>query len=178
MNKKLAAGAAALLLCGGLWFLFSAPEEGTGTDNVPVPAMEFSDTEVHEMENGNIVWKMNVGHATLDADKNTMHFTDVDGYFKNDDMELTLKARSGMAKRQERLLYLEGDVEGQTSDGAVLHAENLTYDGTTNQLSTDRFFTVEKDGKILSADSFTADRILQMIEARGNARLADKEEAE
>lgn len=69
-------------------------------------------------------------------------------------------------------------MEGQTSDGAVLHAENLTYDGKTNQLSTDRFFTVEKDGKILSADSFTADRILQMIEARGNARLADKEEAE
>ena len=178
MNKKLAAGAAALLLCGGLWFLFSAPEEGTGTDNVPVPAMEFSDTEVHEMENGNIVWKINVGHATLEADKNTMHFTDVDGYFQNDDMELTLKARSGMAKRQEHLLYLEGDVEGQTSDGAVLHAENLTYDGKTNQLSTDQFFTVEKDGKILSADSFTADRILQMIEARGNARLADKEEAE
>ncbi len=174
MNKKLAAGAAALVLCGGLWFFFSGPEE-TGETAAPTPAMEFSDTELHELEGGKIVWKMNVGHAAIDADKNTMHFTDVDGYFKNDDVELTLKAKSGMAKRQERLLYLEGDVEGRTSDGAVLHAANLTYDGMTNRLSTDQFFTVEKDGKILSADSFVADRILQTIEARGNARLADKE---
>ncbi len=176
MNKRLTIriAAAALVVCGGLWFLYSEP--GGGSTETPGPAMEFSDSELHELENGRIVWKMNVGRASIDPDKNTMHFTDVDGYFKNEDVELTLKAKTGMAKRQEKLLYLEGDVVGQTSDGAVLHAENLSYDGKTGKLSTDQFFTVEKDGKILSADSFVADRILQTIEARGNARLAEKED--
>ncbi len=175
MNKKLLIrAAAALAVCGGLWFFFS-PSEDAG-ESASGPAMEFSDSELHELENGQIVWKLNVGHAALDADKNTMRFTDVDGYFRNEDVELTLKADKGSAKRLEKQLYLEGNVVGTTTDGAVLHADNLTYDGQTNRLSTDAHFTVEKDGKILSADSFVADRILQTIEARGHARLADKED--
>lgn len=175
MNKKLRIGiAAAAVVCGGLWFFLSPSEEaGEGASG---PVMEFSDSELHELEDGQIVWKLDVGHAAIDADRNTMRFTDVKGYFKNKDVELTLTADSGTAKRMEKQLYLEGNVVGTTTDGAVLHADNLTYDGPTGRLSTDKFFTVEKDGKILTADSFVADRILQTIEARGNARLADKED--
>lgn len=36
-------------------------------------------------------------------------------------------------------------------------------------------FNAEKDGRILTADSFTADRVLEKIVAKGHAKLADKE---
>ena len=35
-----------------------------------------------------------------------------------------------------------------------------------------------KDGRVLTADSFTADRVLEKITAKGHARLADKEDAQ
>lgn len=168
------AAVAAVVLVGG-WLFLSGPDEAEPGAK-PAPLMEFSGSELHEMDNNEVVWKLNVGHAVLEGDRNTMNFTDVDGYFRDKDRELTLTADRGTAKRNEKLLYIEGNVVGRTSDGAVLYAENLTYDGMTGRLSTDAFFTVERDGRVLTADSFVADRILQTVEARGNARLADKED--
>ena len=66
-------------------------------------------------------------------------------------------------------------IEGKTKDGLILYAKNLTYDGKKQVLSTDCSFTAEKDGRILTADSFTADRVLEKIVAKGHAKLADKE---
>lgn len=176
MNKRNILLAGILLAgAGGLYALFGGGGSGpAGTGGVPAVSMEFSDTELHETRDGETVWTIRVGHAAMDADKNTIRLTDVDGYFKNESLELHLTAKSGIAKRKEKTLYLEGDVVGRTSDGAVLQAQNLSYDGMKEILSTDQFFTVEKDGRILSADSFTADRILQEIEARGHARLEEK----
>ena len=62
-------------------------------------------------------------------------------------------------------------------DGLVLYAKNLTYDGKTQILSTDQFFTAEKDNRVLTGDSFTGDRVLQQLTAKGHAKLADKEDA-
>lgn len=173
-RKGVIIAAVLLALAAGLYFLFGSGGLGPEIGSV---GMEFSGSELHETKDGKAVWSLKVGHATLDADRNTAHFTDVDGYFKNDSIELRLTAKTGMAKRNEKTLYLEGDVVGTTTDGAVLHAKNLSYDGKKEILSTDQFFTVEKDGKILSADSFTADRILQEIVAKGHAKLETKEEA-
>lgn len=175
MNTKLAirAAVAVLVVAGAVWLYMPG---GSGPGGSSAPLMEFSGSEIHEMEDGEVVWKLNVGHAVIEGDRNTMNFTDVDGYFRDDNKELTLTAKRGTARRNEKLLYIEGDVVGKTSDGAVLHAKNLTYDGKTGRLSSDAFFTVEKDGRILSADSFVADRVLQTVEARGNARLAEKED--
>lgn len=177
MNKRWAMGAAVLAVMAGLYFLFAEPGGGEKSA-VSVPAMEFSDSEIHEMQDGQVVWKLKAGHVALGADKNTAQLTDIEGYFKNEDMELQIQAERGEAKRAEKTLYLEGNIEGRTADGAVLHAENLTYDGKTGRLSSSSRFTAEKDGKILTADSFIADRVLQRIEARGNARLAEKGDAQ
>lgn len=81
-----------------------------------------------------------------------------------------------MLKKDEQLVYLDGDIDGQTKDGLILSAKNLTYDGKKQILSTDRAFKVEKDGRVLTADSFTADRVLEKITAKGHAKLSDKED--
>lgn len=70
----------------------------------------------------------------------------------------------------------EGNVEGYGRDGEELYAENLTYDGNKDILSTDKA-VVKKDGKVLTADEFDADRVLQKITARGHAKLAEEEGA-
>lgn len=164
-----------LLLIGSIYlFLTSGIEEAP--EGSAAPVMEFSDTELHETKDGKLVWQMQVAHIEMDADKNTANLSGVTGYFKNEDIELQLKADKGKARRNEKMLYLEGNIEGTTTDGAVLYAENLTYDGKTGKLSTDKSFVLDKDGKELTADSFTADRVLQQVEAKGHARLKEKEE--
>lgn len=177
MNKKFLIPAVIGLVIIGIYFLFRDDMAGdAGKQGPSVPAMEFSGTEMHEVENGKETWRLSVGHVKMTADQNTAELEDIDGYFKNETVELRLKAKRGIAKRAEKSLYLEGEVTGTTTDGAVLHAENLTYDGKTGILSTDKAFTVEKGDHILSADSFTADRILQKIEAKGHAVLKEKGE--
>ena len=63
--------------------------------------------------------------------------------------------------------------QSQSSDYAAFHCS-----GNTDILSTDEFFAAEKDGRVLTAESFTADRVLEKITAKGHARLADKEDAQ
>lgn len=176
MSKRSLLIAALVVLVGISLYFFLNEEGGVPGEEGSAPAvMEFSNSELHETQNGDTVWKLNVEHITLDANKNTAHLTGIEGYFKNKDIELNLKADKGVADRGKQTLYLEGHVEGTTTDGAVLHAENLTYDGKTQKLSTDKAFIAEKDGKILTADSFNADRVLQTIQAKGHAHLRDKE---
>lgn len=178
MNKKAGIVLALLLLFIGSIYLFLTSGIEETPEGSAAPVMEFSDTELHETKDGQLVWQMQVSHIAMDADKNTAKLTGITGYFKNGDVELHLKADKGRARRVEKTLYLEGHVEGTTTDGAVLYAENLTYDGKTEKLSTDRSFILDKDGKELTADSFTADRILQQVEAKGHAKLIEKEKAQ
>ena len=102
--------------------------------------------------------------------------------FHNSDMketkdgdELHLKADRGRVDRSTKIIYIEGNVEGYGKEGEELYAENLTYDGNKDILSTDKAFVAKKDGKVLTADRFEADRVIQKITARGHAKLADEE---
>ena len=98
----------------------------------------------------------------------------MEGYFKNNQGELTIKADNGTVHRKDKTVTLTGTVHGTTKDGAVLDADNLKYDGKTQILSTDKQFTLVKDGKVLTADTFTADRVLQVVTAKGHASLKEK----
>ena len=139
-----------LLAVLGIYFLFKDDHHEKGSAKSDGPAMEFSNIEMKEDKDGQSVWRIK---AKLNADQ-------------------------GHYDRKQKKVHVEGHVEGTSSDGMVLHAKNLTYDGHTDILSTDEFFTAEKDGRVLTADSFTADRVLEKITAKGHARLADKEDAQ
>lgn len=182
MNKHwqtLAVIAAVILLACGIYLLFadSPSEKGNASSKQSDNAVaEFSNSTMKEDKDGKPVWRLTAEHVSISQDKNTARLTGITGYFQNDEIKLSLKAKEGVLDRAKKTVRLEGTIEASTADGAVLHAENLTYDGNKDILSTDKAFTAERDGKILTADSFTADRVLQEIRAKGHARLRDKEE--
>ena len=159
----------------GIGFLFRE-NFGFGKAGVDVPIMELSNSEMQESQKGEIIWKIKAGRVTLGADKNTATLEDVDGYFKDKNGELSIKAKTGHISRNEKSVYLEGDVRGKTADGVELSAENLTYDGKTQKLFTDKHFIIKQNGHELSADSFEADRVLETLKAKGHARLRTLEE--
>ncbi len=176
-KKNLLIIAVVLLVALGIYFLFKDDHSNIETQgNTQSPAMEFNNIEMKEDKDGKAVWRLKAGYVAMSRDKNHADMKDIDGYFKKDDQELYLKADKGWYDRKEKKIYIEGHVEGHTGDGLILHAENLTYDGNTEILSSDTFFTAEKDGRVLSADSFTGDRVLEKLTAKGHAKLADKEE--
>ncbi len=172
----LIAGLIILLVISGLYFLFKEDEDISKAGGEPKQLMEFSDIDLNEEKDGKVIWNLKVQHVKIENNRNVVHLTGIDGFFANEENELKITAKEGLMKRNEQLIYLEGEVEGKTKDGLILHAKNLTYDGNKQILSTDRSFVAEKDGRILTADSFTADRVLEKIVAKGNARLADKED--
>lgn len=180
MNKNVKLGLiglVVLLLVFGIYFLFKddAPRQ-EGESGKSSTAMEFSNIEMKEDQAGKSVWKIKAKHVTMSQDKNTAQLEGLEGTFLKDGDELHLTADTGTLNRKEKTVYIEGHVEGKSSDGMVLHAKNLTYDGKTEKLSTDQAFVAEKDGKILTADSFVGDRVLQQLTAKGHAKLAEKEE--
>lgn len=180
MNKNVKLGLiglVVLLLVAGIYFLFKddAPRS-QGENGKSSTAMEFSNIEMKEDQNGKSVWKIKAKHVSMSQDKNTAELEGLEGTFLKDGDELHLSADKGKLNRKEKTVYVEGHVEGKNSDGMVFHAKNLTYNGKTEKLSTDQAFVAEKDGKILTADSFEGDRVLQQLTAKGHAKLADKEE--
>ncbi len=168
-RTKMIIGAAALL-CLGLFLLFGGGN-WFGKPEVTVPVMELSNSEMQETQGGKVIWKLKAERVSIGADKNSATMENVEGYFKNEDTEFTLKAKTGRVLRKEQWVYLEGEVRGKTKDGAELSAENLTYDGKAQKLSTDKYFVLTKDGRELTADSFIADRVLERVEAKGHAKL-------
>lgn len=177
-NAKLGLiGLVILLLVAGIYFLFKddAPR-GDGENGTSSTAMEFSNIEMKEDQGGRSVWRIKAKHVSMSRDKNTAELEGLEGTFIKDGDELHLTADIGKLNRKEKTVYIEGHVEGKSSDGMILHAKNLTYDGKTEELSTDQAFVAEKDGKVLTADSFVGDRVLQQLTAKGHAKLADKEE--
>lgn len=168
----------AVLVIGlGIFWLFRGGD-WTGKPTGAAPLMVLSGSEVQETQDGKVVWRLKAGRVTVGGDKDTATLEDVDGYFKDKDTEFSIKAKTGRVVRSERLVYLEGEVRGKMSDGTALSAENLTYDGKTNKLSSDRPFVLIRDGYELTADSFKADRVLETLQAKGHAKLRQSEPKE
>lgn len=166
-----------LLVALAYYLLFS----GTGTDQKQTPppsAMEFDNLDLKEETDGQLVWKLKAAHVKMDNDKNTIRMDGVEIYFSKDGNELHVTGDSGMLKQKEKTVDITGHVEGKTADGMIYRGDNIHYDGKTQILSSDRHFSAERNGRVLTAESFKADRILERIEAKGNARLADKEGGE
>ncbi len=161
---------AVLAVCFGIFLLFNGGK-WFGKQEITVPIMELSNSEMQETQGGKVIWKLKAERVSIGADKNSATMENVEGYFKDEEMEFSLKAKTGRVLRNEKQVYLEGEVRGKTKDGAELSAENLMYDGKTQKLSTDKHFILTKDGRELTADSFEADRVLELVEAKGHAKL-------
>lgn len=164
-----------VLITLGVYILFKGDGNSVFTGDDTTQAMEFNDINLNEEKDGKVIWNLKARHVKMESDRNTAYLTDIEGFFAEDGNELSIKAKKGIIKRAEQTVNLEGDIEGKTKDGLIFYAKNLTYDGKKQVLSTDCSFTAEKDGRILTADSFTADRVLEKIVAKGHAKLADKE---
>ena len=165
-----------LLLVLGIYFLFKDDHASESGGSSSVTTMEFSNIELKEDQEGKPTWRLKAKHVIMSKDKNSAEMEGIDGYFIKDGNKLSLTADKGTYSRKDQKVYIEGHVEGESSDGLILHAENLTYDGKKQILSTDKFFTAEKDGRVLTADSFTGDRVLEKLTAKGHAKLAEKED--
>lgn len=177
-NRNLILAAVLILLVAvGIYFLFKDDNKGMNAASSTGPSIEFHNSDVKETKDGKIVWRFKAGHATVSKNQNDVNMEQVEGYFMKDGDELHLKADKGKIDRAAKTIYIEGSVEGYGKDGEELYAENLTYDGNKEILSTDKAFIVKKDGKVLTADAFDADRVLQKITARGHAKLAEEEGA-
>jgi LPS export ABC transporter protein LptC len=177
-NRNLILAAVLILLVAvGIYFLFKDDNKGMNAASSAGPSIEFHNSDVQETKDGKIVWRFKAGHATVSKNQNDVNMEQVEGYFMKDGDELHLKADKGKIDRAAKTIYIEGNVEGYGKDGEELYAENLTYDGNKEILSTDKAFIVKKDGKVLTADAFDADRVLQKITARGHAKLAEEEGA-
>lgn len=165
-----------LLIALGIYFLFKDDTKNMNQAGSSSAAMSFKNIDMTESKDGQLIYRFKAKDVNMSRDQNEILLTGVEGsYFKDGD-ELHLVGDRGKIDRKKKTVYIEGNVHGTNKAGEELYAENLTYDGNKEILSTDKFFTATKDHKVLTGDSFTADRIIQVITAKGHAKLADKED--
>lgn len=157
----------------GLYFLFADDVARRNAASSDQSRVVINDMDMREEKNGEIIWYLKADRVTLDANKQQAHLEQVEGYFKNGKDELKITAKNGLVDREKKTVHLEGEVKGRTNDGAVLTSPLLDYDSTKQILSSSKPFRLERDGKVLTADSFTADRILEEVKAKGHAKLAE-----
>ena len=177
-QKTMLIAAVVFLIALGIYFLFKDDHTAMNKTSSSSTAMEFDNMDLKESKDGKIIWRLKAAHAAVSADKNIVTMNGVEGYFAKDGKEFHISGDKGRIDRKAKTVYMEGNVEGKTGDGDTLNAENLTYDGGKDVLSTDKPFKAVKDGKILTADSFNADRVIEKVTAKGHAKLTDKEDAE
>jgi len=159
----------------GLYLLFETPADVMTPLSEAEAAMEFDNSDMSEEKDGKTLWRIKADHVRIESNKNIIHLTGVKAFWADGDNEFRITAKKGIYNKKKQTVYVEGNVVGKTRDGLVLHSKNLTYNLKTQILSTDKFFTAEKDNRVLTGNSFTADRVMRIITAKGNAKLADKE---
>lgn len=159
------------LLCLGIFFLFhdSHPSDSASSSSYA----QFNNIDLNETKNGQIVWKLHVKHVEMSPDRNNVNLQGIEGYFKNGNTELQLTAPSGKVDRKAQILVLNGDVECTSKDGMDFHGKDVTYNGKKEILSSQKAFTAYRDNKVLTGDSFEADRVMQKVKAMGHAVLKD-----
>lgn len=173
-KRKIFIAAIIAVICIGVYLLFRGNGIGSNHSKESEFAIEFKDSELKEERNGELVWKLRAGNVNIDKDKNILNIKDAECVFNDKGISLDIRADTATFNKKDNILYLEGSIEGHSSDGTKVSAKKLIYDGKTEILSSDQQFFVEKDGKQLTADSFTADRVLNIVKAKGNARLTDR----
>lgn len=172
-KKKIWITALIAIICIGIYLLFG--NDGIGKHSSEADfAIEFKGTEIKEERNGELIWKLKADHVNIDKDKNILNVKGVECVFHDKGVSLDIHADIATFNKKDNILYLEGSIDGKTSEGTSVNAKKLKYDGKTEILSSDSKFFVEKDGYKLKADSFTADRVLNVIKAKGNASLTDR----
>lgn len=163
-----------VIICIGIYLLFRKDGFEFKHSKEAEFAIEFKGTELKEERDGKLIWKLKADRVNIDKDKNVMSIEGAECIFNDNGMSLDVNADSAIFNKNENVLYLKGSIKGHSDDGTSIKAENLKYESKTGILSSDRPFFIEKDGHKLTADSFTADRILKTVKAKGNASLTDR----
>lgn len=176
MNKKWILIGLVLALVLGIFFLFRDNHGTNKKATTDTPLVEFENIDIKEDKNGEPIWRIKADHVTMSQDKNNIEMQGVMAYFIKDGNRMEVKADKGKVDRKEQKVYLEGNIHGKNGDGLEVTAENLTYKGDTQILSTDKTFAATKDNHVLTADSFEGDRVLQKLTAKGHAKLSEKED--
>ena len=89
-------------MAAGVYFLFQgdeAEQKGAAPDDAIVT---FSNMDMREEAKGQVVWYLKAANVKIDADKDTAHLKNVEGYFKNNQGEMTINAYNGTLNRKEK----------------------------------------------------------------------------
>lgn len=167
-------GAGAVILTGlTIWAIATVPEISQQTDEPSGPrVMSYADNTLSEERDGRTVWKMTAEKVNVDIDTNDTGMTKIDGtFYAEDGRTLTLQAEEGRMDSKTRDIVLTGGIEAATSDGAHLHARQLTWTAAEGML------TAEGDAELVRDDiRATGDRIVstdgfQKFSIFGNAHI-------
>ena len=167
-------GAGAVILTGlTIWAIATVPEISQQTDEPSGPrVMSYADNTLSEERDGRTVWKMTAEKVNVDIDTNDTGMTKIDGtFYAEDGRTLTLQAEEGRMDSKTRDIVLTGAIEAATSDGAHLHARQLTWTAAEGMLTAEGDAELVRDDiratgdRIVSTDNFQRFRVI------GNAHI-------
>ena len=150
----------------------STPKASEGTQQ-NTGLVEFSGAFLEEKKDGKPIWKLAAKKIMMDPVKKKVYLTDFNGVFIDEKgTELTLTAPEGVADQNTKQIILKGEIIGKSSDGTVLKAVNLQFDGMKNIVTATDGFTITKNDTVITGNKLNADVALELITATGNAKIS------
>lgn len=175
MNKqKLLIGLAALLfVCVIVWAVRTVPEapaqQPLETDS---KTMTYDNNTIKEEKDGKVLWELTSESMTVDVETKDVEMENLTGTFYGDDGRTAkLTAKHGTYADSSKDITIDEDVNIQTSDGAALTCDKLTWSDTEGKLTADGNAYIKHEDMEARADAIESTNLFHHFKAIGHAHI-------
>ena len=139
--------------------------------------VEFNGSDIEEMKDGKLAWRLTAEKIKIDPDTNIMYLThpqaliaDVDG------KELTINADSGIVDRAHQKIEIKPPIDATTPEGDRMVTDgSVYYKMDTRRISGGKVEIHKSDGTELSGDAFETNAALDDVLLQGHAKVSKGE---
>lgn len=166
-----------LLLCvfgiGYIFFGEPSAQESASTKQEGT-LVTFSGADFREEKDGELVWLLKAEKILVDSGTKDVYFTNAEAVLYKEGNSLVVHAKKAELKASTGVITLEGEVKATSPNGTTFVGEDLTFNTKENKLTSNKTFTYSDGHMTLTADTLTADTVMQQIEAKGHVKIEEK----
>jgi len=162
----------AAIIAGGLYyFLREESAEETRKDSV-VSRMAFSGSNLTEDIDGKRIWELTARVIEVDPKTRLVYMSDLKGQlYRVDGTKIDLTAKTAVVDPKTRNMELSDGLDMKTDDGATLKADKGRYVAQERKIYLTGAVRATQDDTVLTANELETDDRLELLVAKGNARI-------
>lgn len=178
MKKKIYVGitCAALVLAGGLYYLFGGTSGKVSTDQQTTPAqpanITFAGGSIVEEQDGKKLWELSAETIEADANGKVVYLNNLKGiFYQENGSKMDIVAKRAVLDTKTHDISMQGDITATASDGAVFTAAEARWFGEPKGFTGTGGISLIRNGTIITGDNIITDANLEKVKVYGKAKV-------